>query len=118
MIVREIDEQILCLPRVPAHDAMPHNRLEVEMQPQVEFDAEVHERQVTFSRCWIVKNGRGLDLYQKAENFYAFDLLFVDHGRSIAESCGNMRQIAVVLWSFNGLSFQAPISEEKYLKWT
>ncbi len=35
-----------------------------------EFDEAIHDREIRFDNGWVVKIGRGLDFYQKPENWY------------------------------------------------
>ncbi len=52
-------------------ESLAQSLSEVDIKLDVDFDSNLHDRQVTFSNGWVVKIGRGLDMYQKAESFYA-----------------------------------------------
>ncbi len=52
-------------------DLLSQSLLEADVKLEIEFDEKIHDRQVTFSNGWVVKIGRGLDMFQKPENFYA-----------------------------------------------
>jgi len=52
-------------------DALAQSLLEVDIKLDVEFETNIHDRQITLNNGWVIKIGRGLDIFQKPESFYS-----------------------------------------------
>ena len=52
----------------PAHDVY-------DVEFEVKFRAELHDRAVLFDNGWTVKIGRGLDFYQKPTSWFGLGMV-------------------------------------------
>jgi len=58
-------------------DDLKQSLLEVDIVLEVEFNQNLHDRELRLDNGWVVKIGRGLDFYQKPDGWYtlgAYDL--------------------------------------------
>jgi ATP-dependent Lon protease len=44
--------------------------LEIDVELNVVFDPNKHDREIRFDNGWVIKIGRGLDFYQKPDSWY------------------------------------------------
>jgi ATP-dependent Lon protease len=45
--------------------------LELDVVLKVTFNANLHDREIRLDNGWVIKIGRGLDFYQKPDNWHA-----------------------------------------------
>ena len=51
--------------------------IELDIVLTIEYDGDIHDREIRLDNGWVIKIGRGLDFYQKPEGWYslgAYDL--------------------------------------------
>jgi ATP-dependent Lon protease len=51
-------------------DDLKQSLLELDIELDVQFDPDKHDREIRLDNGWHIKIGRGLDFYQKPESWY------------------------------------------------
>ena len=52
-------------------EALQQSLLEVDVTLNIQMNANLHDREIRLDNGWIIKIGRGLDFYQKADNWFS-----------------------------------------------
>ena len=50
-------------------EELKQSLLKLDIGPDIELDPNMHDREIRFDNSWVVKIGRGLDLYQKPDSW-------------------------------------------------
>ena len=50
--------------------SLKQSLLELDIELDVQFDPDKHDREIRLDNGWHIKIGRGLDFYQKPESWY------------------------------------------------
>lgn len=51
-------------------DELKQSLLELDVFLDIQLDENLHDRQITLNNGWVIKIGRGLDIYQKPEGYF------------------------------------------------
>ncbi len=52
-------------------DDLKQSLLELDVILEVEINPNLHDREIRIDNGWVIKIGRGLDFYQKPDNWHA-----------------------------------------------
>ena len=52
-------------------EELKQSLLEADVELDIEFNANLHDREIRIDNGWIVKIGRGLDIYQRPDGWFS-----------------------------------------------
>ena len=52
-------------------DELKQSLLELDVELEVKLNPNIHDREIRLDNGWVIKIGRGFDMYQKPENWFS-----------------------------------------------
>ena len=70
-LITSYDDQTNVAELTEALDALKQSLLEIDVMLDVKVNQNLHDREIRIDNGWVIKIGRGLDFYQKPDNWFA-----------------------------------------------
>lgn len=69
-LITSFDDEAQKLKAMSMLDDLSQSLMERDITLVVEFNTQLHDREIRFTNGWVVKIGRGLDFYQRPNNWF------------------------------------------------
>jgi len=70
-LITSYDDQTNVAELTEALDALKQSLWEIDVMLDVKVNQNLHDREIRIDNGWVIKIGRGLDFYQKPDNWFA-----------------------------------------------
>lgn len=70
-LITKCDDQEQYAEISPKLDDLKQSLLELDIVLDVELNQNIHDREIRLDNGWVIKIGRGLDIYQRPENWFS-----------------------------------------------
>ncbi len=70
-LVTRCDDQDQYAEISPKLDDLKQSLLELDIVLDIELNTNIHDREIRLDNGWVIKIGRGLDIYQRPENWFS-----------------------------------------------